>query len=384
MKKNSFWKIGLVLIGIAAMLLCTCDGDNPGGNPGITQSNVASELIGLWESDETPDPYWTINFTSNNVTWGGIGGSVLNQPGYVWTAKNGEIKWKYSGTEMLAYTYTVSGNTLKITSQPGDTATYTLTKKVPVTGVTLNKTSLLLEVGGTETLTATVAPADATNKAVTWSTSNAAVATVSSGTVTAVGAGSATITVTTTDGSKTATCAVTVTPPPYDPNAADKTINIGKMGPGGGVIFYASQSGFEVTGTDSFTAYYLEAAPANMATTLAWASSGFTSIDIAGTATAIGTGKENTRLILATDANAPAAKACNEYSNGGKSDWFLPSKDELIEMYKAKTHLGILSGTFLSSTQHSINIAHGWSLGTGYDTTIDKSYNMDVRAVRAF
>ncbi|GHT14674.1 hypothetical protein AGMMS4956_12930 [Bacteroidia bacterium] len=83
---------------------------------------------------------------------------------------------------------------------------------VPVTGVTLNKTTLALVVGADETLTATVAPTDATNKAVTWSTSNAAVATVSeTGVVTAVAAGTATITVTTEDGSHTASCAVTVT-----------------------------------------------------------------------------------------------------------------------------------------------------------------------------
>ncbi|NBK79664.1 hypothetical protein D5272_13985 [bacterium D16-76] len=82
---------------------------------------------------------------------------------------------------------------------------------IPVTGVTLNKTSTTLTVGGSERLTATVAPSDATDKSVTWASSNTAVATVdSSGNVTAIGSGSATITVTTADGAKTATCTVTV------------------------------------------------------------------------------------------------------------------------------------------------------------------------------
>ena len=82
---------------------------------------------------------------------------------------------------------------------------------IPVTGVTLNKTSLGLTVGGSERLTATVTPSDATDKSVTWTSSNTAVATVdSSGTVTAVSTGTAAITVTTADGTKTATCAVTV------------------------------------------------------------------------------------------------------------------------------------------------------------------------------
>ena len=57
-----------------------------------------------------------------------------------------------------------------------------------VTGVSLDKSSMSLEVGGTGTLAATVAPSNASNKNVTWSTSNATVATVSNGTVKAVAA----------------------------------------------------------------------------------------------------------------------------------------------------------------------------------------------------
>ena len=88
---------------------------------------------------------------------------------------------------------------------------------VDVTGVTLSQTSASMTVGGeTLTLTATVAPDDATDKTVTWASSDAAVATVADGVVTAVGAGTATITATATNGTaatsddKTATCTVTV------------------------------------------------------------------------------------------------------------------------------------------------------------------------------
>ena len=82
---------------------------------------------------------------------------------------------------------------------------------VHVTGIILDKTELKLSVDATETLTATIAPADATNQNVTWTSSNTAVATVSStGVVTAVAAGTATITATTEDGGMTATCEVTV------------------------------------------------------------------------------------------------------------------------------------------------------------------------------
>ncbi|MBQ8279207.1 MAG: Ig-like domain-containing protein [Roseburia sp.] len=85
----------------------------------------------------------------------------------------------------------------------------------PVTGVSLNKTSATLtSKGATTQLTATVSPSSATNKSVTWKSSNTSVATVSSnGLVTAVGNGTATITVTTKSGSKTATCKVTVSIP---------------------------------------------------------------------------------------------------------------------------------------------------------------------------
>ena len=86
------------------------------------------------------------------------------------------------------------------------------TSTVSVTGVSLNQTSLSLEVGAAKTLTATVTPSNATNQNVTFSSSNTAVATVSStGKVTAIKAGTATITATTADGGYKATCKVTVT-----------------------------------------------------------------------------------------------------------------------------------------------------------------------------
>lgn len=91
-----------------------------------------------------------------------------------------------------------------------DRETYWGAISVPVTGVTLNANSGTLYQGGTLTLTATVAPSDASNKAVTWSSSNPTVATVNSGVVTALATGTTTITVTTQDGGFTASYALTV------------------------------------------------------------------------------------------------------------------------------------------------------------------------------
>ncbi len=137
-------------------------------------------------------------------------------------ATNKTVKWTTSNPAVA----TVSGGT--ITGVGIGTATITattsngLTKTVKVTvkensnivkptGVTLSSSSLTIEEGSTDTLTATVKPTNATNKAVTWSSSNTAVATVDSkGVVTAVSEGTATITVTTING-LTATAKVTVT-----------------------------------------------------------------------------------------------------------------------------------------------------------------------------
>ena len=88
------------------------------------------------------------------------------------------------------------------------------TKVTPVTGITLNQSTLTLDVGSSETLIAVLVPSNATNKNVIWSSSRTSVATVSNnGVVTGVGEGTAVITVVTADGGFSATCNVTVNPP---------------------------------------------------------------------------------------------------------------------------------------------------------------------------
>ncbi len=98
---------------------------------------------------------------------------------------------------------------------------------VSVNSVSLNKTSATIDVGDTLNLTATVAPSNATNKNITWNSSNTSIASVSNGVVTAKSAGTTTITATTVDASKTATCIVIVSAPeePINPNAAAIVVN---------------------------------------------------------------------------------------------------------------------------------------------------------------
>ena len=133
-------------------------------------------------------------------------------------ATNQKVTWSSNNTAVATVengtvTAVSAGNaTITVTTEDGNyTARCEVTVTVPVTGVTLSQTELSLVKGATATLSATVVPADATNKKVTWSSTNTAVATVENGTVTAVSGGNATITVTTEDGNHTATCEVTVT-----------------------------------------------------------------------------------------------------------------------------------------------------------------------------
>ena len=103
-------------------------------------------------------------------------------------------------------------------------------KTVAVTDVTLNNSKMGLFVGDSGQLTATVQPSNATNKDVTWSSSDEKVATVNSGKVTAVKAGTATITATAADGSgKTASCEVTVTARTYALSADPAALGFGSV-----------------------------------------------------------------------------------------------------------------------------------------------------------
>lgn len=83
-------------------------------------------------------------------------------------------------------------------------------EQIPVDHILLDKSDVTLTEGDSESLTATVSPSNATNKNVSWTSSNTSIATVSDGIVKAVKSGTSTIKVTTSDGGKTAECKVTV------------------------------------------------------------------------------------------------------------------------------------------------------------------------------
>ena len=134
-----------------------------------------------------------------------------------WTSSNTGVATVDNG---VVTGITAGTSTITATTEGGKSASCTVTVTVvEVTGVSLDKPSLNLQIGGKETLTATIAPSNASNKELTWSSSNASIASVSNGVVTGVSAGTATITVASVaKPTITATCEVTVTAGPPVPS----------------------------------------------------------------------------------------------------------------------------------------------------------------------
>ena len=140
----------------------------------------------------------------------------------VWSSSNENVATVTNGV----VTAVAAGTTTITAASPSDATIkaeckVTVLAPVAVTGVTLDKSAMTLLVGRTETLTATVAPEDATNKDIVWTSSDESVATVENGVVTAVAKGTADITVTTADGNHQATCKVKVNPAAINPEGAD-------------------------------------------------------------------------------------------------------------------------------------------------------------------
>jgi formylglycine-generating enzyme required for sulfatase activity len=135
-------------------------------------------------------------------------------------ATNKNVSWSSSDTGVaivasdgIVYAFGAGTATITVTTRDGSktaTCTVTVTGNIAVTGMELDKATLFLVVGSSGLLTPTFYPANATNKNVSWSSSNQGVATVFNGTVSAFGAGRATITATTEVGEFQATCSVTV------------------------------------------------------------------------------------------------------------------------------------------------------------------------------
>ena len=111
-------------------------------------------------------------------------------------------------------------------------------------------------------------------------------------------------------------------------------------------------------------------------------------MNITSTQTRIGTGRRNTQLIVdffkINRESERAAQMCANLNIGGYTDWFLPSRDELNELYKQRNHLGIRSGWYWFSSQDGNRYAWGQNFNNGYQSPNNKNITGLVRAVRAF
>ena len=192
----------LLAVAAVALAFTACKKDDPGADtPQVVavtgvSLNKSAVALELGDSDILTAMVTPANATNKAVEWSIADASIA-------TIMDGVVKAVAIGETTVTVT-TVDG---------GFTASATITVAegiIKVTGVTLDKPSLELEIGESVTVEATVTPENATNKAVEWSIADTAVATVSNGVVTGVAEGETELTVTTADGGHTATIPVKV------------------------------------------------------------------------------------------------------------------------------------------------------------------------------
>ncbi len=189
--------------------------------------------------------------------------------------------------------------------------------------------------------------------------------------------------------------------------AEDGDCKVGDTGPGGGKVFYVASGNFTSTGSDCGTACkYLEAAPSDQGK-IAWCSN--TSSSRGATAQGIGSGMSNTTTADST-CTSGAIRVAADYTNNSKTDWHLPSKDELNQMCKWQRGVawvsdatvctggtlnsgtgasGFSTVTYWSSSEDAATTAWSQRFDNGYQYYNDKAYLIKtftyyVRPVRAF
>ncbi len=196
------------------------------------------------------------------------------------------------------------------------------------------------------------------------------------------------------------------------------TYRVGGKGPAGGIIFYDCDADNDSTnngaGPDGLKSSacgwrYIEAAASDLSTEYCFGydktfdANGEGTNHNVGTKTAIGTGKKNTEALVtkwgdkayrwsgatATDKEAYAAKACSDYSENGIDDWYLPSKDELEEMYTVlyKAGIGNMKADEYYWSSSEVDTSEGgraWRLSIKNDKfeDSDRDFRLYVRPIR--
>jgi uncharacterized protein YjdB len=262
-------------------------------DPAVLQVNSVTEG-GLLKQNGNTSFFLTGVIDNNSGLLNNVAGAITTPGGEV----SGEgslavisFTAKATGTSTLALSNVIAANkaaqAVPVQVNGGSVTVQGGTSSEPVSGVSLDQTSYSLAVGETGQLTATVAPANASNKNVTWTSDNEAVATVdATGKVTAVSAGTANITVTTADGGFTATCAVTV-----QGGASSKPVS--------GVSLDKTSDSLTVGETGQLTATVQPADASNKDVTWSSDNEAVATVDATGKVTAVSVGTANITVTTA-------------------------------------------------------------------------------------
>ena len=179
--------------------------------------------------------------------------------------------------------------------------------------------------------------------------------------------------------------------------AAGGVCAVGDTGPGGGKVFYVQAAGgtFACGATLASTCKYLEAAPTTG--TNAWTDAGYvwsgnTTVAIGATAqgTAIGTGLKNTEAMVTQVSGGDTASKAGTITRAyrgpnSKTDWHLPSKDELNQLYLNKTTVGGFSAGYYWSSSEADAVYVWYQYFNSFSQGNGSKYaTLDVRPVRAF
>jgi len=218
------------------------------------------------------------NATSKSVTWSSSNTGIA-------TVNGGAVTGVANGTATITVT-TING---------GFQATCAVTVGVAVTSVSISPTSLNLAVNQTELLTATVLPTNATDKTVTWSSSNTGIATVNGGLVTGVADGTAIITA--TSGGIQVTCTVTVGVPVTTVSVAPTSLSLG-----------VNQNG-------TLTATVLPTDATNKTVTWSSSNTSIATVIPSGISTAVVIGKGNGPAIITANASGQTTTATVTVAN---------------------------------------------------------------------
>ena len=369
--------------------------------PAPTSTPLAAPAFTLSSSSETR----TVNTAATGFTVSSTGGAIASfainatPPGMSFNTSTGALTGT-PNTVAGATAYTITGSN----ASGSASQTFTLTVSIAAPAFTLSSASesktvntaitgyTISSTGGT---IASYAISPAAPAGLTFNTTTGLL----SGTPTTVaGATNYTITATNASGSATQTFTLTVTAAVY---------SVGQTGPGGGKIFYVAATPFACGPTRSTTCRYLEAAPTGWqgagatndltpATNRTWSPAGQRSGVIAPQLE-IGWGYQHSVTIAAlpgSDTTNNAAKLARSYSvtigSITYNDWFLPSKDELNEMFIRRVDIGLSGAPYFSSTDNT-NIDNGtraaYSQSMVDGTVIPdafKYYADYVRPIRAF